>query len=186
MDDVLSALDVHTSRWIVDKCLVGDLLYDRTVILVTHNVAMTGPLAQFVVSIGSNGRIASGPIDEALGKNEGLLAKVTSENAAIEKAEATIEEPKNEGEKASGRLVADEEIALGHVSMESRQYRIYSGSYALTESLLFASHALFFESGRCGILDYIPCGHFWCRSVQRVSSHHYSVLETSLMSLVVS
>ena len=34
LDDVLAALDVHTSRWIVDKCFQGDLLKGRTVILV--------------------------------------------------------------------------------------------------------------------------------------------------------
>ena len=31
---ILAALDVHTSRWIVDKCLKGDLLAGRTIILV--------------------------------------------------------------------------------------------------------------------------------------------------------
>lgn len=148
LDDVLSALDVHTSRWIVDRCLVGDLLRDRTVILVTHNVAMTGPLAQFVVSIGSNGHIASqGTIGEALSKNKALLAKVASENEAIEKAKDTLDAPKKEGEKASGKLMADEEIALGHVSMKSRQYRFFSRSiHAHSTSLLFWLVMLYFSS----------------------------------------
>ena len=34
LDDVLSALDVHTARWIVDKCFRGDLVRGRTVVLV--------------------------------------------------------------------------------------------------------------------------------------------------------
>ena len=34
LDDVLAALDVHTARWVVEKCLQGDLVRDRTVILV--------------------------------------------------------------------------------------------------------------------------------------------------------
>ena len=34
LDDVLAALDVHTAKWIVDKCLQGDLVKGRTVILV--------------------------------------------------------------------------------------------------------------------------------------------------------
>lgn len=34
LDDVLSALDVHTSAWIVDKCFRGDLIKDRTILLV--------------------------------------------------------------------------------------------------------------------------------------------------------
>ena len=36
LDDVLAALDVHTSRWIVDKCFKGDLLRGRTVVLVVR------------------------------------------------------------------------------------------------------------------------------------------------------
>ena len=34
LDDVLAALDVHTAKWIVDKCFQGDLVKGRTVILV--------------------------------------------------------------------------------------------------------------------------------------------------------
>jgi hypothetical protein len=33
-EQVLAALDVHTSKWIVDKCFAGDLVKDRTIILV--------------------------------------------------------------------------------------------------------------------------------------------------------
>ena len=36
LDDVLAALDVHTSRWIVDKCFKGDLLKGRTIVLVVR------------------------------------------------------------------------------------------------------------------------------------------------------
>ena len=38
LDDVLSALDVHTSRWIVDNCLQGDLIQGRTVLLVVRRI----------------------------------------------------------------------------------------------------------------------------------------------------
>ena len=41
LDDVLAALDVHTSRWIVEKCFQGDLLKGRTVILVVSNGRFT-------------------------------------------------------------------------------------------------------------------------------------------------
>ena len=30
---VLAALDVHTSKWVVDRCLKGSLLSGRTVLL---------------------------------------------------------------------------------------------------------------------------------------------------------
>ena len=34
LDDILAALDVHTARWVVEKCLQGDLVRGRTVLLV--------------------------------------------------------------------------------------------------------------------------------------------------------
>ncbi len=37
MDDILAALDVHTARWIVDYCLHGDLMENRTVLLTVSN-----------------------------------------------------------------------------------------------------------------------------------------------------
>lgn len=43
LDDVLAALDVHTSRWIVDKCFKGDLLRGRTVLLVVSFTLITHP-----------------------------------------------------------------------------------------------------------------------------------------------
>ena len=41
LDDVLAALDVHTSRWVIEKCFKGDLIRDRTVILVVSVIPMT-------------------------------------------------------------------------------------------------------------------------------------------------
>ncbi|KAE9407351.1 P-loop containing nucleoside triphosphate hydrolase protein [Gymnopus androsaceus JB14] len=51
LDDVLAALDVHTSKWIVEKCLASDLVKDRTVLLVTHNVKLVEPIASAVISM---------------------------------------------------------------------------------------------------------------------------------------
>lgn len=33
---ILAALDVHTAKWVVDKCLKGDLIQGRTVLLVVR------------------------------------------------------------------------------------------------------------------------------------------------------
>ncbi|KAI9784983.1 MAG: hypothetical protein M1839_001179 [Geoglossum umbratile] len=58
LDDCLSAVDSHTGKWIFDKCVLGPLMYNRTCILVTHNVAMCVPRAKHVVVL-DNGKIAS-------------------------------------------------------------------------------------------------------------------------------
>lgn len=58
MDDVLSAVDSHTAKWIFDKALLGRLLYNRTCILVTHNTTLCLPHADFAVVL-DNGRVAA-------------------------------------------------------------------------------------------------------------------------------
>ncbi|RPD81341.1 multidrug resistance-associated ABC transporter [Lentinus tigrinus ALCF2SS1-7] len=120
LDDVLAALDVHTARWIVDKCFKGDLLRGRTVILVTHNVAMASPIADFVVSLGTDGRV-----------------QTQEESEEIKKAEAEVDavEPDDEDapKKGDGKLIVAEEISEGHVSWQALRLYLSSmgGGYAL-------------------------------------------------------
>lgn len=57
MDDVLSAVDSHTAKWIFDNALLGPLMYNRTCILVTHNATLCLPRAAFAVVL-DNGRVA--------------------------------------------------------------------------------------------------------------------------------
>ena len=127
--------DVHTSRWVVNKCFKGDLLKGRTIILVvrtttlrrlvlflspslqTHNVALTAPLAKFILSMGPNGTVQSkgAPVD-ILGENPELEKEVTHEAAALE----LDEEEDDVGETATadpkeGKLIIAEEIAIGRV-----------------------------------------------------------------------
>ncbi|KAJ7747233.1 hypothetical protein B0H16DRAFT_1692432 [Mycena metata] len=127
LDDVLAALDVHTAKWIVEKCLQGDLIKNRTVILVTHNVAMTSKIAGFVVSLGLDGRVRSqGSLADALSKDEVLAKEVIKDQEILEATEkeidslpatavdsppAALEEPK----KKEGKLIVAEEIAVGRV-----------------------------------------------------------------------
>ncbi|CDO74329.1 hypothetical protein BN946_scf184850.g1 [Trametes cinnabarina] len=120
LDDILAALDVHTSRWIVDKCLRGDLLQGRTIILVTHNVAMVSPIAHFVVDMGSDGRILSqGSLETALARDSDLLREVKEEQEELEKAELEIDAEKPDdaaAKQAAGKLIVAEEKEEGHVS----------------------------------------------------------------------
>ncbi|KAI0711031.1 P-loop containing nucleoside triphosphate hydrolase protein [Cerioporus squamosus] len=120
LDDVFAALDVHTARWIVEKCLKGDLVRGRTVILVTHNIAVVEGVASYLVSLALNGRIA----------NRGKWSHVLEEDAALSR-ELDVEREEfvtDVGDKLidmgaqkpasneQGKLVAPEEISQGHVS----------------------------------------------------------------------
>ncbi|KAJ7187905.1 P-loop containing nucleoside triphosphate hydrolase protein, partial [Mycena filopes] len=119
LDDVLAALDVHTAKWIVDKCFQGDLIEDRTVILVTHNVIMASKIASFVVSVGLDGRVRSqGSIADALAKDEVLAKEVSKDQEILDAAEKEVDSPPaaDEPKKKEGKLIVAEEIALGRVS----------------------------------------------------------------------
>ncbi|KAG8900334.1 hypothetical protein FRC00_013442 [Tulasnella sp. 408] len=134
LDDILSALDVHTSRWIVDECLRGDLLKGRTVILVTHQVAMLAPIADFVVSIGPDGRIMSqGQASDALKKDADLAAEAEEGQEIMEKKGKVenlegVDKPKDT--KPMGQLIAAEEIVEGRIGL--RAFKFFFGMFGST------------------------------------------------------
>ncbi|KAF8969860.1 hypothetical protein BDZ97DRAFT_1902271 [Flammula alnicola] len=119
LDDVLAALDVHTSAWIVDQCFRGDLVKGRTILLVTHNVALAGPIANFVVSIGLDGSVQTQGTDIDVGlANDPILA------LEVEHDKALIEMEKEEIQPTpqtilDGKLVVAEEIVEGHITWRS-------------------------------------------------------------------
>ncbi|GAW02588.1 P-loop containing nucleoside triphosphate hydrolase protein [Lentinula edodes] len=140
LDDVLAALDVHTSKWIVEKCFKGDLVKDRTILLVTHNTSLTHPIAGYVVSL-KDGQVAKqGTVAEVLGVSE--IEQVDGSSAEnVENVETieTIEQIEDEiagnhdgsggsnGEgdgtkskksppvEGQGKLIVAEEIQIGNV-----------------------------------------------------------------------
>ncbi|KIP05212.1 hypothetical protein PHLGIDRAFT_534838 [Phlebiopsis gigantea 11061_1 CR5-6] len=142
LDDVLAALDVHTSRWIVDKCFKGDLIRGRTVILVTHNVALVSPIADFVVSL-HGGRITSqGSVSDALKTDHQLAEEFKNDKEALElevneehETDATDDPAATPAKTApeEGKLVVAEEVAVGHVSWKAYMLLITSlgGSWPL-------------------------------------------------------
>ncbi|KAF8876201.1 hypothetical protein CPB84DRAFT_1853019 [Gymnopilus junonius] len=120
LDDVLAALDVHTSAWIVDKCFRGDLVKGRTILLVTHNIALVGPIAGFVVSLGLDGSVKTQGTDfSALLENDARLAsEVEEEKKLLEESKEDTEEPAAKP-SSDGKLVVAEEIKEGHITWKS-------------------------------------------------------------------
>ncbi|KAL1937768.1 hypothetical protein VTO73DRAFT_12921 [Trametes versicolor] len=140
LDDVLAALDVHTARWIVDNCFKGELLRGRTVLLVTHNVAMASPIAEYVVSLGTDGRITSqGTLSKVLAKDKKLLEELAEEREELKKASNEVDPVAVDEEaappKTDGKLVVAEEIAEGHISWPA--LRLYLFSMGGAHSFLF-------------------------------------------------
>ncbi|KAG5644694.1 hypothetical protein DXG03_007917 [Asterophora parasitica] len=144
LEEVLAALDVHTAKWIVDKCFVGDLIQGRTVLLVTHNVSMVAPISKFVVSLGSDGQILSqGTILDALAKNSELQLEVALEKVAEQKAEEEIDgqEAEETRKEAQGKLILEEESGEGHISWESGEWCLILKMYLVA---LGGRHWIFF------------------------------------------
>ncbi|CCO33309.1 ATP-binding cassette transporter abc4 Short=ABC transporter abc4 [Rhizoctonia solani AG-1 IB] len=155
LDDVLSALDVHTSRWIVDCCFRGELVTGRTMIIVTHNVAMMSEVAEFVVSVGPDGRIASqGNIDEAFQANPKLKVEAEKDEELERKGEQMVNDsdPINEDEentkKAGGKLTMVEEVAEGRIGWSAMKLFLVS----LGGVWFWAAYILGFSLGEVAIL----------------------------------
>ncbi|KAF9270617.1 hypothetical protein L218DRAFT_983085 [Marasmius fiardii PR-910] len=118
LDDVLAALDVHTSKWIVEKCLKGDLVKGRTIILVTHNVALTRPIAGFVVSLKDGCIVSQGTMADALEHSIALQEEESKDKETSDKSEEEVDPKPFEPSKlaTNKKLIVAEEIEEGHVS----------------------------------------------------------------------
>lgn len=129
LDDCLSAVDAHTAKHLYENCLIGSLMKNRTVILVTHHVGLCLSGADYVVAM-KEGEVVeagspkdvlkSGALGEELSRSE--EAKVISaEEAAVDGPIPTV--PKNLVKKSNnnganaGKLTQDEERAEGGVSL---------------------------------------------------------------------
>jgi ABC-type transport system involved in cytochrome bd biosynthesis fused ATPase/permease subunit len=94
IDDCLSAVDAHTARHLLNKCLTGPLMENRTRILITHHVGLCITGASYVIHI-ENGKInLSGSPDqlETEGKLELIMDEVVNQDHDKEPIEETIEE----------------------------------------------------------------------------------------------
>jgi ABC-type multidrug transport system fused ATPase/permease subunit len=88
LDDVLSAVDSHTAKWIFDQALLGPLMYNRTCILVTHNMALCLPHADFAVVM-ENGKVtASGSATKVI--DSGKLSEDLSKSRPVSRAPSRV------------------------------------------------------------------------------------------------
>ncbi|KAJ3551685.1 hypothetical protein NM688_g4563 [Phlebia brevispora] len=123
LDDVSASLDVHTSRWIVNNCFTGDLVKGRTILLVTHNISLLRPVAQFMVVLTGNGTVKDqGPISDIL-LNKQLLREVEQTDTSIDTQVTTLPPEKTRNvSTVPGKLILAEEIALGHMKWSTLMF----------------------------------------------------------------
>lgn len=117
------------------KCLGGDLLKNRTVILVTHNIAMTSKLADLVVSVGLDGRVhGEHSVSVALLADKVLAEEASHDQVALAVAEKELDAPK-EGNQTTGKLILAEEIEIGRVSWDAM--KMFLSAHASNSVLFF-------------------------------------------------
>ncbi|CAI4214795.1 unnamed protein product [Parascedosporium putredinis] len=66
LDDCLSAVDSHTAKWIFHNCITGPLMKNRTCVLVTHNIQLCAPAADFIVVLDNGRVVAQGSADDVI------------------------------------------------------------------------------------------------------------------------
>ncbi|KAH8099895.1 multidrug resistance-associated ABC transporter [Cristinia sonorae] len=150
LDDPLSAVDSHTSRFLFERLFQGPLLKNRTVVLVTHHVELVLPGTHYLVRM-LDGRIDTQGFVKDL-RARGVLETITSdESVEVRKeeeqvaAEATPEETETatpvEGEsgqegvgvpakaKKPRKLIEDEHREEGSVKWNIYRTYLKASSY---------------------------------------------------------
>ena len=116
---------------------------------------MAGPLAEFVVSLDTDGNIVSqGSVSDAIAKDATLQEEMKREEEAVELDEiedAADDSADKSVDEKKGKLVVAEEIAHGHVSWKACECHILRSSRTYTEFMiltLYISQALPGRFGR--------------------------------------
>ncbi|KAK0200579.1 hypothetical protein DFS33DRAFT_1362775 [Desarmillaria ectypa] len=148
LDDPLSAVDSHTSRFLYERLLLGPLLANRTVVLVTHHVELVLPGTHYLVRM-LDGRIdAKGTVKDL--RAQGLLDEITQE-AALEAheeqikaehspedtVEAITDKPTDVEAKKPRKLIKDEHRETGGVKWSIYKSYLKASSYWIWALLLF-------------------------------------------------
>ncbi|KAF9208530.1 hypothetical protein BGZ49_008520 [Haplosporangium sp. Z 27] len=158
LDDCLSAVDTHTGEKIF-QTLVGPLLKDRTVVMVTHQVQLTLNAAKYVVVLSKGEVLGTGTPEVVLRNgwidNVALSTPVSddsSEVSTLDGEERTKKSKKADSNKVTTKLIEDEKREIGSVSFNVYlTYLSASGGWPfwigvvgfllLREALTFANNA---------------------------------------------
>ncbi|KAL1411644.1 hypothetical protein Q8F55_002608 [Vanrija albida] len=122
LDDIFSALDTLTSRFILENLFQGDLVKGRTIVLITHHIHLAARAASFMVTLTEDGTVTkAGAIDLSIlssTSSEIDLPKAaegspSSDSTAVDNNEAPAADVAT---KPAAKLVKDEEKSEGRIS----------------------------------------------------------------------
>ncbi|KAJ4392883.1 hypothetical protein N0V85_006789 [Neurospora sp. IMI 360204] len=147
MDNILSAVDTHVSRLIVEEALTGELAVGRTRILATHHVDLVRPYASCLVRL-RGGRLKSVVYKASETQN------LTPTTAVFEPGSLPWARPDNGASSSSSsttrvierRQTGEEKRAVGWVKWDvyKAYYKASGGAlnWALGMAVLFVGHGL--------------------------------------------
>ncbi|KAI9025859.1 hypothetical protein CLU79DRAFT_813063 [Phycomyces nitens] len=122
LDDCLSAVDAHTAKHIFQRCLKGDLLKGRTVILVTHHVRLCLSGAKYIMRFERGEVTGHGFVDSLRqdGSLSRLLGEESVEDTYVEDAiEFDDEEFNITDDKADvNNMIKEEKTEKGQVKLK--------------------------------------------------------------------
>ena len=107
LDDPLSALDQHTAETIVTKLFRGDLLKERTVLLVTHRTDLTAGIAELLIEL-----------------KDGKAREVPKDHFDIEKKTGSWRMPLS---KSKARVTDATDDAVVPGKFEDEEFRAHGG-----------------------------------------------------------
>ena len=85
----------------------------------THNVALTAPLADFMVSLRDGQVLQQGTVKEVLKHDPVVSAELREEKEVLKKVDEEVDLPPGAmpptAAQSDGKLIVAEEVALGHV-----------------------------------------------------------------------
>lgn len=117
LDDPISALDHQTAELVVNKCIAGDLMKDRTIILVTHRTELCHGLAKQILVV-SEGKIRSADLEKPFSDHVDLQSTLQATELGEENENAL-----GEAEK----FMEDEYRAHGGVKAAVYWYMLFYG-----------------------------------------------------------
>lgn len=156
LDDIFSALDTLTSRFILENLFKGDLVKDRTIVLVTHHTHLAGPVADYMVTLDDEGSVAqAGPIDASMisaAPSESDLTNLRKTTETDDKAPAAEDngtsapEQNGNSDKKKSKLIKEEEKSEGRISRRALKsfFSTFGGPYfwVVYFGLLFAGQGM--------------------------------------------
>jgi ABC-type multidrug transport system fused ATPase/permease subunit len=147
LDDIFSAVDAHVGQHILANALHGELVEERTRILVTHHVGLVSSLAHYIVELG-DGSVTKAtrhtPTKQHTKHSSSMTAISTSNKASLDDIELKDTETKEpikfveEEFREKGRVKLDVYKAYMSSSGGVKYWTLVIGIYVLSASSMLA------------------------------------------------